>query len=98
MERLQKVIHGPSGRRSDRKKGKDMMEPKDLMEAWQSCQTVIETMKGLDYESFMSIMCMLFDEYHSAHRDFDPVWNSRVVADLIEEVNKDLGEYVRRES
>lgn len=65
----------------------------NILEIQETCKEVAGILTELDWQGFMTIMCMLFDEYHNAHDDFDPVENSRVVADLVKEVNLTLGAY-----
>ena len=64
-----------------------------IREIMETCKQVLEIMSGLNEHSFMTIMCQLFDEYHRAHNDFDPVQNSQFVVDMVKEVNSMLGEY-----
>lgn len=66
----------------------------EFTEIFETCKQVTEIMTKLDRNSFMTIMCMLFDEYHNTHPDFDAPENAQVVADLVREVNTQLGEYV----
>lgn len=43
---------------------------------------------------FMSAMCMLFDEYHNAHRDTDAAEMAKTVGELVSFVNNANGEYL----
>lgn len=64
-----------------------------ILEIQKTCEQVAGIMTKLDWSEFMTIMCMLFDEYHNTHPDFDAPENARVVADLVGAVNSELGTY-----
>lgn len=66
------------------------MEMKKMMQ-------VVDQVSGImidlsEYE-FMTIMCMLYDEYHDKHRESDPVKMSQECASLVAEINQTLGAY-----
>ena len=66
------------------------MIPKELIE---TCNKVVEPMMKLNSIFFMSVMCMLFDEYHRVHREYDAAEMAQDCADMVKRVNNSLGEY-----
>ena len=56
---------------------------------------VIEKTSDFEEYEFMTIMSMLFDEFHRTHEnDMSSVEMAKMVASSVEFVNKSLGEYV----
>jgi len=52
---------------------------------------------ALDWVSFNSVMCMLFDEYALAHKgkgeDYKAPYMAEMVAEQVKTINEELGEY-----
>ena len=48
---------------------------------------------GLAPEGFVSVMCMMFDEYHNVHRDADAAELADTVAELVATVNGCVGNF-----
>ena len=65
----------------------------ELMKTHDVTTEIVQKTNELNETGFLCCICMLFDAYHDAHRDFDPVANSKKVAVLIDEVNGELGLY-----
>ena len=53
---------------------------------------VLEVLRG-DEHTFLSVMCMMFDEFAARHDDFQPAEAAQKVADMVKQVNAALGRY-----
>ena len=64
-----------------------MMKMQETVEKWRT------ELLPMTPEMFMCIVCMMFDEYHNAHRDSNPAEMAQTVATLVAQVNEQLGAY-----
>ena len=52
-----------------------------------------EIAETFNESEFMLFLCMVVEEYHNQHRDFKSVEAIKKVAEMVEVVNGELGDY-----
>lgn len=63
-------------------------------EAMKSLENLCKTTNSLSYETFICSVCMMFDEYHQKNPNSPtPPEMAQTVADLVAQVNEEVGEY-----
>lgn len=69
----------------------------NLMKAMEMVNNTKTMANELDWVSFLSAMCMLFDEYALAHKgqgdDYTAPHMAQIVAEQVKAINEQLGAY-----
>ena len=65
----------------------------DFVSMLDTVDVMCHQLMDMDEAQFMVIMCQLFDEYHARHQDSNSAEMARQVADMVETVNEEYGEF-----
>ena len=71
----------------------DMNFEEFLTNSGKILEKATEIAETFNEAEFMLFMCMVVDEYHNQHRDFKSVEAIKKVAEMVEAVNEELGDY-----